>query len=391
MSAKSYTSYEQAAADYVAQFDAVLQVPPGTPAAARRGAGEVPVETLVQRADQIADISARMIPFARAYLDSPDVTLREGISGQLLAQAAAELEIASELLKITQETEGAGPIAKTRAARTADLQKAVQGVQEAMKAPPSAGLVSAEIKTRAASAATTPEEAKTALQETAETSVAAISLRVRELGGDIAFDLVIKTQWVAVLDGAKLLNKDLAAKLDTLKQGASVLIGQIVGVVAKTLLNVYEKLQALLGKDAEDQARKKIQEWLEKIKKDEKIDLFEKLVDGLYGVDAFKKEIAGCLAKTTATLDVLNTTNDEVGAVAEKFKVLAGYMGTLEDIVVAAKFIQLPQVLATVAGIQVLLLAFAVYAGYDYIGYKPLSFPNLTKGVGELVCEKLGC
>ena len=32
-----------------------------------------------------------------------------------------------------------------------------------------------------------------------------------------------------------------------------------------------------------------------------------------------------------------------------------------------------------------------VYVGYDYLGYKPLKFPDLTIGVGEVIGKGLGC
>ena len=47
---------------------------------------------------------------------------------------------------------------------------------------------------------------------------APVHLRAALLG-DIAFELVMQTEWAAVLDGALLLRGDVKARLDQLKQG----------------------------------------------------------------------------------------------------------------------------------------------------------------------------
>src|SRR5262249_50253251 len=155
---------------------------------------------------------------------------------------------------------------------------------------------------------------------------------------------------------------------------------QAVAAAVKTLLNVFDKIMALLGKDVEDKARKQIRDWLEKIKKEQKVDLLDALVDQLYGRAAFEKALDGWLEKTSADADIVNQTASAVREVPTKFAVLAGYLGTAENAVVLAKrFLKFPQVLAVAAGIQVALLAVVVYSGYDYIGYRELGFPNLAK------------
>ena len=76
-----------------------------------------------------------------------------------------------------------------------------------------------------------------------------------------------------------------------------------MSVAAKTLYNVYRKIMALLGREIEDQARDKVTEWLEKVKEEGKIDLFEILVAKFYRVDSFKETLQGWLSKTTAEID----------------------------------------------------------------------------------------
>lgn len=392
MATLTYRSYEEAAQDYLARFRALREAPPAAAAVATRGAGEVAADTLIEQADQIADVSASMVPLARGYLEAPDPALREGISGQLLAQAAAELQVAIELLQIA-EGEAAGPPAPaTRAARGVALRDAIDGMEKAMAMPVSAGLVVPGMARRAAKAADTPEDAKKALQKAATVTAGAISQRVIEVGGDLAFNLVFKTEWTAVIQSAGMLSKDIAELLDRVKEGASALIQRAVTAATKTVLNVYDKILALLGKDVENEARKRIKGWLDEIQKAGKIALFEQLVGKLYQVDALEAVLPGWLEKTTAKVDKINTTTTDVAALSDKFTVLVGRINTVGDVIGLAKFIQaqFPQVLVVVTALRVALLAVLVYAGYDYIGFKQVEFLNLTKGVGEVIRDNLG-
>jgi hypothetical protein len=386
MATETYTTYEEAAQDYLNAF-AALQQAPAVPEAARRGAGDIPAEILIDRADEIAEASASMVDLSKAYVESPDPAMREGISGQLLAQAAAEMQLATELLQIAEEEENR-PAPATRAARGVQLREAISAMEKTMAMPMAQGLPAGPVRRGAAEPATL-EQATKALEQSAAVTTRSITQRVTELGGDIALNLLLQTEWAAVAAGATLLRKDIAEKLDTVKEGAGKLFARAVTTAAKTILNVYDKILALLGRNVESLARQRVHGWLEKIRAEDQIDLFDTLVSKFYGIDDFSQELKGWLADTKADLAAVNLTAGQVNALAGKFATLAGYLATLETVVVLAKLIKIPQVLAIIAGIQLLLLTVVVYAGFDYIGYKEPRFPNLTKGVAEVIREGL--
>ncbi len=448
MSEKSYQSYDEAAAAYLAEFDALLKPPRrprGAPRSAQGPAALAPARTLVKRADAIAEISAAMIPLARAELQADDRAVSEGMSAHLAAQAGAELRLAFELLQMVEEETGglgggeaepkrdeprevgsdeagptdegpgvaiavaedAGPSMRAAgmagptptepsmaglAERGIAMQQMVQSLHKAMDVPPARALAPAAPARRGAAAAPAGIElAKAALREAAISSVTAISDRAQALGEAVAVDLITQTEWRAVVSGAAMINKEIAAKLESLKKGVGALIERAVAAATKTLLNVYDKLLALLGKDAENQARQKVQGWLEEIKRDGKVDLLGKLLARLYRITAFRATLDEWLAAAPADVDKVNGATSAVQAVPAKFATLAGYLQTVEDAVTLAKrFVKLPQVLAVAAGIQVLLLTVIVYSGYDYIGYRELKFPNLARGVAQVVQEHLG-
>ncbi|MCL7454916.1 MAG: hypothetical protein M8467_17915 [Anaerolineae bacterium] len=387
---KTYGSYEDAAQDYLARFRALREAPPPPISEAALGAGEVDAGLLIDHADEIAGISASMVVLAQDYLEAPDPTLREGISGQLLVQAAAELQLATELLQIA-EGEPQGPsLEAARETHAAALRDAIDTMERVMQSPVSHGLLPAAALERAPQPVPpTLDAAKAGLRQATSTSAAAINQRVREVGGDIAWSLVFQTQWAAVVDGVTLLRGDVAKLLESVKHGLGSLFTRAMTTAAKTLLNVYDKLMALLGKDAEDQARKTVKTWLDQLKKQGKIDLFGKLVDKLYRVDALKKDLEGWLAAAPADRGKMQDTAQAVGVVSDKFIVLVGRMSLVENVISLAKLIKMPQVLAVVAGLQVILLAVVIYTGFDYIGYKQPSFMNLTKGVAEVIQESL--
>jgi hypothetical protein len=399
MTPKPYHSYEEAASDYLTQFRALLEVPAQVRGRVTRGAGEVPVQALIKRADAIAGVSASMVPLAKTYLVAPDAVMREGISGQLLSQAAAELQLATELLQIASdqatglaEAGTRAPRGATRAARGENLRDAITKMEEAMGLPISAGLVAPGRVRRAVASAGTRADAKKALQQTAIVTAGAISQRVVENGGDLAFNLVFNTEWAAVIQSAGLLSKDIAKLLDKLKEGASKFIQRVIKVATKTLLNVFDKILALLGRDVQDKARKKVKEWLDEIQKAGKIELFGELVSKLYQVKKFEDELPKWLDKTTVGVSKLNATNKDVAALSDKFTVLVGRINSVGDVIGLAKFIQaqFPQVLVVVTAIRIALLAVLVYGGYDYIGYGQVNFLNLTKGVTEVIRDNLG-
>lgn len=398
MTTKIYLTYEETAQDYLNRFIALRDAPAIKSMAITRSSADIPVDTLIERADEIAEVSASMVPLAKGYLEAPDPTLREGISGQLLAQAAAEMQVAIELMEIAAR-DAAGPAAKslsatsktTQAVRGAGLREAIDILEKAMTMPVSAGLVVPSMVKRIGIVRDTPDEAKNELQQTATVTAGTISQRVVEVGGDLAFGLVFNTEWSAVVKSAGLLSKDIAKLLNSLKEGASILMQSAISVAAKTILNAYSKILALLGSDAEGEATVRVKEWLDQIQQAGKIDLFGQLVGKLYQVNALEGVLPGWLETTKADMDKINDTTKEVAVLSDKFNVLVERISTVGDVIDLAKFVQaqFPQVLVVVTSIRVALLAVLVYSGYDYIGYEQIRYPNLTKGVAEVIKDNL--
>jgi hypothetical protein len=379
MSANRHQTYEDAAKDYLTKLRALMDPPPDSGGTVATGSGGVPADVLIGRAEEIAGISTGMIQLAQGYLESADPVIREGIRGHFIDQATAELMLGIELLQIAEEEQTGRPsTAATRATSSAALWESISAVEKSSSVPVSDG-ISVGTSYRATDAATVGEAAS-AVKQAVDASASSISHRVQELGGDIAFDLVIGTQWTEVIQGAALFNKDIARLLESVKVGAGALFSKAVTAAARTLLNVYEKVVALLGKDVETAARGKIREWLDQIKQANKIELFASLIETLYGMDAIIKSVERELKQPNASLEILNRTADAVKALSDKFIVLVGRIRKLEDAMRLGKLIRIPQVLLVIVALQLALLAAVVYEGHAY----------LAKGLTGILRDNLG-
>jgi len=257
-----------------------------------------------------------------------------------------------------------------------------------MVLPLTAGIPTKPSRRRAAEAKSI-DSAKVELEKRVSTSATAISKQVQDLGGDIAFNLVMLSEWSAVIEGAGMLNKDIGELLEKVREGAGLLLERAIKAAGKTLLNVYDKILALLGKDLESEARKKVREWLDQMKEKKSMALFDSFVSSLYQIDKLQEEVKGHLKETGADLDTLNDTTKKVKATSDKFVVFCSRAKMLESALVVAKLIKEPQILAIIAGLQVVLLGVVVFAGNDYVGYRNPRFPNLTQGIAEIVRQNI--
>lgn len=384
-------SYQQAARDLVDRYELLLTAPRDRREGVLRVADDLPADHFVQVAAQIVEASADLTSQAVGLMQTGSPLLREGVSAQLIAQAAAEMQLAGELLSLTDEGSGAQPRAGvTRSTRGSALRAAIDGMREASLRPVEEGLAAyLPAVRRAAPAVADAESAVMRLRTSVTQANRAIMRQAVDLSNEIALDLVMQTRWAAVLDGALLLRGEAAAKLGEIKKGLGGLIENAAGTAEKALLNIYDKLLVVLGKDTEDKARKQIREWLEKIKNEGKIDVLEELVAGLYRVSAFQEELENWLKATSSPADKVARTAGEVDQVAQKYVVLCKQIDLLENAVGLAKLTGIPQVLIVVAGLQVGMLAVVIYSGYDAIGYQQKAFLDITRGVAQVVRDGL--
>ncbi len=360
MEANSYPTYEDAARDYLAKLNALMQLPQG-----RITGRDTNADGIIGLAEEIADISSGMIWRAEKYLFHSDPLIQEGISCHFIDQATAELLLETELMQIVQEElTGIPPAAAIQATLNAALREAISAAEKSMIFPVTQGLVigaSYRITESSGSA-----EAASAFKLAFGCTAGTISHRVQELGSDITIDLVSSAEWTTVIHEASS-RSSAENLLNSIGEIDRPLASKAAFAAGKILLNVYEKLMALANGNAGIEARKKIGEWLEQIKQTGKIEIFGALVENLYGLDGLTRLIERNSESPSAAPELINRASDLIRTYSDKFIVLAGRMRKLEDAIRLGKLIQLPPLLPTVIALQVELLAALVFAGHDYI------------------------
>jgi hypothetical protein len=360
MGANSYPTYEDAARDYLAKLNALMQLPQGWVPGR-----DIDADGLISLAEEIANISSAMISRAEKYLSDSEPLIQEGISCHFIDQATAELLLETGLMQIVQEElTGIPPAAAIQATLSAALREAISAAEKSMAFPVAQGLViGASYRITESSGAV---EAASAFKLAFGCTASTISHRVQELGSDITIDLVSGSEWTAVLRGASS-----RSPAENLLNSAGTIDGPLATkaafTAAKILRNVYEKVMALVNRNAETEARKKIGDWLEKIKQTEKIEIFSALVENLYGLEGLTRLIERNSESPAAAPELINRASDLIRTCSDKFIVLTGRMRKFEDALRLGKIIQLPQLLPTVIALQVELLSALVYAGHDYI------------------------
>ena len=349
-----HPTYEEAVRQYLARFRSLMQPSRETNDIEARGTVELPVETLVQRAAEIAGISSGMIDLAQDHLNSADPRTREGIRYHFIDQAAVELLLGIELLHISEVKTGTASPAAIKATHGAALREAVSDAEKSSSVPVTQGLP--EAVSHRASESANLAEAVAGLKLAVESAASSIARRVQELGGDIAFDLVSGMQWTEVVRGASLSFGEIET---TLKSIPNEIAGSL-------LLNVYRKISALLSGSVEAEARLKIREWLEQMKQADRIDVFNAKVEDFYHVALLGKLVSEP-AMAGTEIEPVNRASDRVKSFSDKFMVLTGRIRKLEDAIRLGKPVNNSHFRLVTLAMQVSLLAALVYAGRDYI------------------------
>jgi hypothetical protein len=366
MEASSYPTYEDAVRDYLGKLNALTELPHSLIAIDSQSAEETASEHFIGLAEELADISSGMILPAQKYQTDSDPLIREGILCHFIDQATTELLLEVGLLQIMQEKQNGIPCsAAIQATHGAALREAINAAEKSLARPVARGLAIGNSYriTDSSNVAEAASAFKTAFSYTA----GGISRRVQELGSDIAIELISGAEWNAVFEGDLSSQFPIKGFLESLRKNDKTVASRAACAAGRTLQNVYEKVGALACRTIDLDVRKKIRDWVENIMQTQKADLFNPLVENLYGLDGLIRSMERSFEDRMASLELINSASDLIKTYSDKFIILTARMRKLEDAIRLGKLIQLPQLLPIVVSLQVELLAALVYAGYDYI------------------------
>jgi hypothetical protein len=413
----STNSYDENVKAYTNQLRNLFATPEGVEIqAARGGPGQIDAEILAQRADKLADLSATLGEANSGYLEVDSQDIRQAAEVKLLLQASAEFEVA---LALVDSAEAELRDRKGASTRAVEAVTAINNLADYLDKPLDAGLAPyLEETTARASASTSLEEARKALQDQARRSLRNIS-RAASQTSSLALDKLFELDAGMLKKALGPVSKELGDLMDKIASGINEKVKALLRSAFRLMLQAYDWVLNLIGKDAEAEARKKVQEWIEELrssheKEGDVPDLADQLVSTLFATQKTQDELVEWLKGATAnaqkldevTQGVLNLADSFHAKVAwvQKFVKLLGAVPESITTLVAAVTLINPGIAGTIAGllptIEVVrggvtmgLLGYTLFTGYDHVDSGRVTFygrfgvniPDRVTGVRELL------
>jgi hypothetical protein len=410
--------YQTANNAYTNQLRNLFVTKEGAPAA--RGGAAIDIDLLAERAGSLGDISGKLGAMTTNLLDAADSPVRQTAELKLLAQANSDLQVAVALLAAV-EMEITGPdAARVRSVDAiAEAALAVSDLAGILDQPLEAGfapfLPGDAVR---GERATGPAKARKELQDNVDFCLEGI-VRQAARTSSLALDSLFKLDGDLIKKAVAPLSKDLSELVDKVAGGLNAKIQNLLKTAFRLLLQAYDWVLALIGKDVEQAARKKIEEWIDELrtsheKKEKTPDLAQKLVSSLFDETSIKADVANWLKTTQAAVPALNQATDKVEALLNHFEIKAqrtqtflkavGAVPEVASTAAAALSVANPPLAGTLASflptIEVVraavtmgLMGYALFSGYDHVDSGKVTFfkrfnvniPDRVEGVRATV------
>lgn len=324
--------------------------------------------------DDLLALSGNLARAVAAGLQTADPLAVAAAEVQLLAGAALDLRVAGGLAEPpTSAIRGYGaeltPALTALAADLAELQ--------AIVAAPEAYLVGSVAGRNLAGV---PGRGTRDLPSAAVELEAAVRAALASIRGDVITTGTHVVEGLLLLDAA-LLREALTAVGGDLAGRLGVDLAGIAAQALRFVLAANEKLLALLGPDALQEARKLLEAWIEQMRQG---TLLPKLADRILRTRATEAEVRRWIAAYGGPEDALWTARDAINQLAGHFAAKA----RLADKVVAGLAVAkvLPPLLTpagrlAVAAAYLALLAYLVGSGYDHVDSDRIRLLDRVEGV----------
>jgi hypothetical protein len=351
-------SFQEAWGAYEEAIQDLYRAPTDVVAEAERSAGEIYIEKLQQRGDILAERSADVRTALEASLQSDDLGQRELAGLKLIAAAAHDLSMASEMYAL--ETVKPGAEVERGAFSAVLASPDLRGVLDAPMETGIMGLVEVE---RAAlpvdPAAARAELEKNIKDFLSEIPDEASGLSQKVIGG------VINLGLGPAQAAASLAVQEILARIP---EGLSLIARKAAVLVVEAI----QKLRTAWGKEQEQQAMDKVKEWLDKAKDNQ--DAITELLDTIYETQRIQEEVNSILKNTPATLPA-SQFNQATQSLQDMLGSYGKTKGTLNVLMSVLAFAKTPlmgsvpwgplAVYVTYVGI----FGYAVYSGGDYLDW----------------------
>ncbi len=401
-------NYSRAMSTYAAQVRNVFAPPKELQAETLARGEALPTDFVAERAETLADTTEQAGQVTVTYLEKGLPEEQEAAELKLLAQASAQVRVARELLREANE-QARAPAAQAgqRGVRMLTLQEPLDDLAAALEMPltvPKAGVRAIADRPKDLPAA------KADLKREVETSVQKIVQQSGRVSAQAVASL-FKVDTSLLKQGVALVSKELADTLDQIIKGASTAIGKLLRAGARLLLQAYDWILALLGKDQEQAMRAQVEGWIEQLKSEQGDDtsLVANLVNNLYTPQKINQDVAGWLETTQVSVEPINQAAETVQGLGVVFvtkttyaKKLLDGIGLIRSMTLIDKIPQLkalaPQLEIVLAAVTLGVLGYTLYTGYDHVDSGRVQFsqrfgvniPDRVVGVRATVQKALG-
>ncbi len=372
----TFVNYDRAARAYVEGVRALFT--PATLPAGERGAGGPGLaEGLAGRAEELSSLSAELNAAAELQLADADPAVRTQASTQLLAKALTDLEISAYLYQAAaDEEQGIGAEEVVGAERTlVDLRDLEDRLALL--------LGEAEFRLRVAErgeiAPSDVPSARVELSNAVVDALALISERAARTG-QTALTGLLGLGVSELAQAAGVVGLDIANAL-----GYGEKYSRLYTSFRDFAVQSYDSLLTLLGRQLAQTAAQKVLDWLDKLRQGE---LFGELLERLFETQPTGQVVRQVVAESQAELDTFVHSIESVDGLNERYrqqtelseKILRAlaFIGTLPLAV-------LPHPKVLLGAAYILVAAYVILCGADYVDAPQLKLLNRVPGVRQLV------
>ena len=369
----------QAAAQAYADGVRVLFTPSGAPTGERGGRGPASPGELAEQAEALAPVSAELTQASTARLADDDAAVRAQAATQLLAKALTDLEVSARLLQAAEDQED--EIAWAAGWGVERGGAGLGATEERLR------LILGQAETKVERGRTVPLNVATARGMLAGVIADALDLIPDRAArtGQAALGGLLGLGVAEVARAAGVVGMNLADAL-----GQAEKVTRLYSLFRDFLLKAYDALVGLVGESLAGTAAQKVVEWLEDLREGEQIG---ELLERLYETERTSQALSQLVGQSGAAPEKFAAAIerlDELGAAYGR------QMDLSDHLVRGLKFLSfvpaaaLPQGRLVMAAAYMLLGAYVVWSGGDYVDARRLERLNRVPGVQRVVLEELG-
>jgi hypothetical protein len=353
----------------------------GEPTGERGGRGPTSPQDLAQQAESLSPVSASLTQALAVQQTEADPTVRFQASVKLLAKALTDLEISAYLYQAARDEEDGIAWSNNQSGERSFAN--LRSIEENLQVILGKAEVSSQITERGEGEITDISTARIELSNTVEDTLNLI-LEQASKTGESALTRVMGLGVTELAPAVGIVGMTIADVLDQRET-----VSHLYKAFRNFLDRAYESLIELIGKQLAQTAGQQVIEWVNELKKGTKLNT---ILKKFYETEQTAQELQQLAASSQARLEQFIAAIQNVSKLdaayelqiqwAKKVLEYLKWFGTLS----AAA---LPQGELTIASFYIVLGAYVILVGADYVDAPKLNILDCVPGVRRLVKTNL--